>query len=121
MEDETLRGITEKYIKSIKLQTKFDAVKDELRKRKQLLERTISSSLTENELIANWKGKLWRSKCKIWNQLTKNKFSIYLKDCETLENKLKDITDELQKEKLKNLSYEEKIKDTQIKQTPEKE
>ena len=53
MEDETLRGITEKYIKSIKLQTKFDAVKDELRKRKQLLERTISSSLTENELIAN--------------------------------------------------------------------
>ena len=44
-----------------------------------------------------------------------------MKDCETLENKLKDITDELQKEKLKNLSYEEKIKDTQTKQTPEKE
>ena len=53
MEDETLRGITEKYIKSIKLRTKFDAVKGERRKRKQLLKRTISSSLTENELIAN--------------------------------------------------------------------
>ena len=124
MQDETLREITEKYAETIKLRAELDAVKNELEKRNRYLENQISITseydyvtmeISYKEEIRVLKEQIERSSYEEANvksqlNLTKNKFNIYLKDRSRLEDEVKELTFEAERQRTIYSKYEKEVK-----------
>lgn len=120
MQNETLAEVTEKYTESVKLRAELDAVKNELRRRNKLLSHQSSVS-SESELsniesthrrevtlLKSQIEKLSEEEAKMKSELnmTKNKFSIYMKDRTRIENEMKEKHQQLEREKANSQTSE---------------
>lgn len=136
MQDETLREVTQKYTETIKLKAELDAVKRELQKRNRNLEKQFSSTISENEFVSmeiNYKKEIVmlkeqlerlcedEAKSRSELNLTKNKFSMYLKEKERLESEQVQLLSELECEKSKTNVSERQLEAYNKRQEREKE
>ena len=129
MQNETLAEVTEKYTESVKLRAELDAVKNELRKRNKAERQSSLASSDENPssesshkrevvLLKAQIEKISEEEAKMKSELnmTKNKFSIYMKDRYRLESELKEKSQELEREKsnTQNLEREKNLLQSKI-------